>query len=103
MKTPMPTLLFALADAIARRGLPEPKSVDVDTEFGLRVMARNRAEALTWAKALRCGQLDKEPRVHIHTDGKRSEMLHLYGTWHGASVTVGYSTDLPAEDPAVAA
>jgi hypothetical protein len=100
MSASLSVILFAIAEAIARRGLPEPKSVDVDTEFGLRVTAHNRAETLTWAKALRCTHLDKEPRVHTHTDGARSEILHLYGTWHGANVTVGYSTALPAEEPA---
>lgn len=100
--TSMSVMLFAVAEAIARRGLPEPKAVDVSGQFGLSVVSHTVADQDRWAKALRFDhpKMGTPPRVYTDKDGVRREHRTLFGTWHGAEVLLRYSADLPADDAA---
>lgn len=87
----VPVLLFTVADAIARRGMPEPKSVTVRHHDGIRLDLdlHTRADLLRWAK--RCGIKQDAGNWH-EWQADRGGVPHAYtsawGTWHGAKVAL---------------
>lgn len=101
----VPLILFAVADAIARGGMPEPKRVTVRENAGacLDVDLHTRADLLRWAK--RCG-IKQDAGWWHESQADQGGVPHAYtsawGTWHGVRVNLGASepvAEKPDEQP----
>lgn len=88
----LPLILFALADAIARGGMPEPDAVEVDNERGLSLKFSTEPPARRWAKRVGVDPTDprewREQPYTNSTDGQQSRLINGYGRWHGAPARV---------------
>jgi hypothetical protein len=93
--TSMSVMLFAVAEAIARCGLPEPRSVTV-TARGPVITTASTADQDKWAKALRLGAEELARPLRAWPSERRASRV-LSGMWHGVEVLLYYSTEEPAE------
>lgn len=102
----LPLILFAVADAIARGRMPEPKGVEYETGRGLTLHFDNEADAARWAK--RVG-IDPADRADWHSqaytsqhDGQQYTLINGYSTWHGATAHIRVREPVPVEAAQVA-
>lgn len=108
MNTPsLPMILFTLADAFARGGMPEPAEVRVDADRGLVLgFAADEAAARRWAVAI---GLDLTNRYEWSTqpftagpgtpdEGQQFTLINGYGTWQGLRVRL--SALVPVDEAA---
>jgi hypothetical protein len=107
----LPLILFAVADAFARGGMPEPADVRVDGNRSLTLdFAADEAGARRWAEAM--GIDPDEPRYprwrtqpYVSraeaTEGQQFTLINAYGEWQG--IRVRLTALVPVEQPAAVA
>lgn len=81
----LPVVLFTVADAMARDGLPLPLSVEVSDRNGLEVTTGSHVELYRWADHMgltverwNSQPYDRREAPHVLTN--------VYGTWRGIRV-----------------
>lgn len=88
-KSSIPLMLYTVADAIARVGLPEPDQVYVDPDNGICVRARTRADLDRWCDHIGIGYSEWDRRSQpFNGDGVPRTLTNAYGEWHGMRVNV---------------
>jgi hypothetical protein len=87
----MPLILFALADTIARGGLPEPMGVEYDAGRGLELHFTNQTDARRWAEFVGIDHTDGYvwfAQEYRSNDGVENTLVNAYGRWHDADVRI---------------
>lgn len=81
----IPVVLFTVADAMARGGLPLPVSVEVSDRIGLELDLATHAELRRWARFLRLPAEQWHSQPYSHDDVPKV-LTNAYGTWRGFRV-----------------
>lgn len=81
----IPVILFAAADAMARHGLPLPKSAAASVRFGLELDIATHVELRRWAE-----HMGLPPKTWLSQPYNRGDvpetLTNIYGTWCGFKV-----------------
>jgi hypothetical protein len=97
----IPLILFTIADAIARSGLPEPISVEVETER-LFISTHTRGDLDAWCDHFGIGHGDWERHSQAHDRrGVPHTLSSAFGRWQDVRIKVQCLVPVPpAEVPA---
>lgn len=101
----MPLILFALADALARAGLPEPRGVEYEQGRGLELHFTNQTDARRWAEFFGIDHTDGyawHTQEYRGNDGVDNTLVNAYGRWHDAAARIHVLEPVEDDEDAVA-
>jgi hypothetical protein len=98
-KSSIPMVLFAIADAITRGGMPEPTRVEMSQRHGLSLEFDSREDLEKWARRIKVDDYRRTSSPWTDSDGVLHTLITAWGQWHATNVDLRAAVKKTADIP----